>query len=240
MSQEIDETLLRNIVKDVLNEMNNTDKPISFNSGSNVVADNNAAEATDDNMVTSSTSDIKPVDWFKSIGPAKPGRSKDEVVIAVAPAFAEVLTRTMTKIPHKDLLRQVIAGIEEEGLSARVVKIYRTSDVGFGASEADKLSGSGIAIGIQSKGTTVIHQKDQGPLDNLELFPQATVLKLDTYRAIGKNAAQYAKGMSPSPVPTVNDQMARVQYTALSALMHIKETKQVVVGKPAEEIQVTF
>ena len=62
----------------------------------------------------------------------------------------------------------------------------------------------------------------------------------DTYRAIGKNAAEYAKGMSPSPVPTVNDQMARVQYQALSALMHIKETKQVVMGKPAEEIEVNF
>jgi len=74
----------------------------------------------------------------------------------------------------------------------------------------------------------------------LELFPQAPVLTLDTFRAIGKNAAQYAKGMSPSPVPTVNDQMARPRYQALAALMHIKETKQVVVGKPAEEIDVNF
>jgi len=34
--------------------------------------------------------------------------------------------------------------------------------------------------------------------------------------------------------------MARVQYQALSALMHIRETKYVVIGKPADEIQVTF
>ncbi len=87
----------------------------------------------------------------------------------------------------------------------------------------------GISVAIQSKGTTIIHQKDQAPLSNLELFPQAPVLTLDAYRQIGKNAAQYAKGMSPNPVPTINDQMARVQYQALSALMHIKETKQVVV-----------
>ena len=46
--------------------------------------------------------------------------------------------------------------------------------------------------------------------------------------------------MSPSPVPTVNDQMARVAYQAISALLHIKETKQVIVGKPAEEIRVNF
>ena len=39
-------------------------------------------------------------------------------------------------------------------------------------SRAAKISGgSGVGIGIQSKGTTIIHQKDLPPLDNLELFP---------------------------------------------------------------------
>ena len=33
----------------------------------------------------------------------------------------------------------------------------------------------------------------------------------------GKNAAKYAKGESPTPVPTRNDQMARPTYQALSA-----------------------
>nr|AAL38409.1 glycerol dehydratase medium subunit GldD [Lentilactobacillus hilgardii] len=215
--------------------MNDTDQAISFKADSTTATDT----ATAAKPSTSQESDIKPVDWFKHVGVAKPGFSKDEVVIAVAPAFAEVLTKTMTKISHRDVLRQVIAGIEEEGIKARVIKVYRTSDVSFCSVEADKLSGSGIAIAIQSKGTTIIHQRDQEPLNNLELFPQAPVLTLDTYRAIGKNAAQYARGMSPNPVPTVNDQMARVQYQALSTLMHIQETKQVVMGKPADEIQVS-
>jgi propanediol dehydratase medium subunit len=222
---EIDETLLRNIIKGVLSEVSSQDTPINFGGEA-------APKAGADTP--------NSLDWFKHEGVAKPGLSKDEVVIAVAPAFAEVLTQTMTKIQHKDVLRQIIAGIEEEGLKARVVKVYRTSDVSFCAAEADKLSGSGISVAVQSKGTAIIHQKDQAPLNNLELFPQAPVITLETYRAVGKNAAQYAKGMSPNPVPTVNDQMARVAYQALSALMHIKETKQVVLGKPAEEISVTF
>jgi len=225
VSQEIDETLLKNIVRDVLGEMKSADTPISFK-GEEVATDGPSQESS--------------VDWFKPMGVAKPGRSKNEVVIAVGPAFATVMTQTIIKQSHKDVLRQLIAGIEEEGLKARVMKVYRTSDVSFISAEADKLSGSGIAIAVQSKGTTIIHQKDQDPLNNLELFPQAPVLTLDTFRAIGKNAAQYAKGMSPSPVPTVNDQMARPRYQALAALMHIKETKQVVVGKPAEEIDVNF
>ena len=80
----------------------------------------------------------------------------------------------------------MIAGIEEEGIKARVIRCFKSSDVAFVAVEGDRLSGSGIAIGIQSKGTTVIHQQGLPPLSNLELFPQAPLLTLDTYRQIGK------------------------------------------------------
>ncbi|EEO9620084.1 propanediol dehydratase, partial [Listeria monocytogenes] len=111
-------------------------------------------------------------------------------------------------------------------------------DVAFVAVEGDKLSGSGICIGIQSRGTALIHQKDLQPLSNLELFPQAPLITLETYRAIGKNAAKYAKGESPNPVPMVNDQMARPKFQAKAALLHIKETKHVVQGKNAVELQV--
>ena len=121
---------------------------------------------------------------------------------------------------------------------ARIVKVYRSSDVAFVAVEGDHLSGSGISIGVQSKGTTVIHQRDLPPLSNLELFPQAPLLTPETYRLIGKNAAKYAKGETPNPVPTLNDQMARPKYQAYSALLHIKETKLVKRGKPADECQV--
>ncbi|MDR8325558.1 propanediol dehydratase, partial [Acinetobacter baumannii] len=92
----------------------------------------------------------------------------------------------------------------------------------------NRLSGSGISIGIQSKGTTVIHQRGLPPLSNLELFPQAPLLTLETYRQIGKNAARYARKESPSPVPVVNDQMVRPKFMAKAALFHIKETKHVV------------
>jgi len=116
--------------------------------------------------------------------------------------------------------------------------MFHTSDVAFVAHHAAKLSGSGIAIGIQSKGTTVIHSKDLVPLDNLELFPQAPLLDLAVYRAIGRNAAMYAKGESPNPVPTMNDQMARPKFQAIAALLHIMETQHVVKNKVPEELEV--
>ena len=60
------------------------------------------------------------------------------------------------------------------------------------------------------------------------------------YRKIGKNAAKYAKGESPTPVPTKNDQMARPTYQALSALLHIKETELVDNNKKPQAVTVSF
>jgi hypothetical protein len=173
-------------------------------------------------------------------GEARPGSKADEVLIAVAPAFGKFQNKTIVNVPHSDVLREMIAGIEEEGLHARVVRVLRTSDVAFAAHDATKLSGSGIAIGIQSRGTAVIHQKDLPPLSNLELFPQSPLLDLEAYRAIGRNAAKYAKGESPTPVPTRNDQMARPKFQAKAAVLHIKETEHVVPGAKAVELSVEF
>lgn len=173
-------------------------------------------------------------------GEAKKGISKDEVIIAVAPAFGKYQTETITKIPHSDVIKELMAGIEEEGLKPRVIRVLRTSDVSFLANDGAKLSGSGIGIGIQSKGTTVIHQKDLFPLSNLELFPQAPLLERKHFRMIGKNAAKYAKGESPNPVPQMNDQMARPKYQAIAALLHIKETEHVVRDSAPVELQVKF
>ncbi|HMM21104.1 MAG TPA: propanediol/glycerol family dehydratase medium subunit [Selenomonadales bacterium] len=173
-------------------------------------------------------------------GEVRPGSKADEVIIALAPAFGKYQNKTIVNLPHSDVLREIIAGVEEEGLRARVIRVLRTSDVAFAAHDATRLSGSGIAVGIQSRGTTVIHQKDLPPLSNLELFPQSPLLDLEAYRAIGRNAAKYAKGESPTPVPTRNDQMARPKYQAKAAVLHIKETEHVVPGAKPVEIDVQF
>lgn len=174
------------------------------------------------------------------VGVAKKGTDTDEVVIGVAPAFGKYQTKTIIKLPHDKVLREIMAGIEEEGLKSRVVRVNNTSDVAFIGLAAAKLAGSGIGIGLQSKGTIIIHQKDLAPLSNLELFPQAPLLELSMYRAIGRNAAKYAKGEIPNPVPTLNDQMARPKYQAIAALLHIKETEHVDRRAKTQELRVEF
>jgi propanediol dehydratase medium subunit len=168
-----------------------------------------------------------PVLQFRELGAAKPGTDRHEVVIGVPPAFGSAMTKTIIDIPHGEVLKEVMAGIEEEGLRSRLVRVNRTADVGFIAHEAAKLSGSGIGVGIISRGTSVIHQRDLAPLQNLELFPQSPLVERETFRAIGVNAAKYAKGESPAPVPVRNDPMARPRYQGLAALLHNKEVQYV-------------
>ena len=157
---------------------------------------------------------------------AKQGTDPKEVVIGVGAAFQREIKKTINGIPLDDVLKNIKAGIEEEGMVPRVVKILDTSDVCFMALEVAKISGSGIGVGIQSKGTTVIHQKDLYPLSNLELFPQAPLMDLETYRKIGQNAAKYVKGEQVAPIPCTNDPMSRPKYQVKAAIMHIAETEQ--------------
>lgn len=167
--------------------------------------------------------------------PAGPGTRTDEVVLAISPGFADFFSMTITQIPHATVLREVLAGIEEQGVTARVVRIKSTSDLALIAHTGAKLSGSGIGIGILSRGTTMIHQRDLPRLSSLELFPQSPLMEPATYRNVGRNAARYAKGESPEPVPTLNDQMARPRWQAKAALLHLKETELITKGgKPVE------
>ena len=95
-----------------------------------------------------------------------------------------------------------------------------------------------MAIGIQSKGTTVIHQRDLAPLENLELFPQAPNLDLDTYRQIGRNAARYATTQPAVPVPVKIDNTARLRLIVQTTLLHLRETQHVERDRPPTELRV--
>ena len=149
-----------------------------------------------------------------------------EVVIGVGPAFGTGAAVTINGLPHNQVISEIAAGIEEEGMDIRIVQVFKSSDVAVIGKEAADLSGSGIGIGIQSKGTAIIHQTDLQILSNIELFPQAPLLTLTHYRQIGKNAAKYAKGESVTPIATQNDPMIRAAYQVKAAIMHIKETEK--------------
>lgn len=200
------------------------------------------AEVAGQGQIAVAEAPAQPVSGVRitEIGKAAKGTDPREVVFAITPGFATSFHETIVKVPHAEVLRQVMAGIEEEGLTCRVIRVYHTVDVAFMSHQAAKLSGSGIGVGVLSRGTAVIHQRDLAPLNNLELFPQSPLLDPETFRAMGKNAAKYAKSEHPIPVATRNDPMARPRYQGLAALLHNKEMRFVDRSRPPMEVKVEF
>jgi propanediol dehydratase large subunit len=164
----------------------------------------------------------------EEVGPAAVGGGADDVVIAVGPAFGRALGETINGLGHADVLAALLEGVGAAGGVPRIVRVRRSADVAFIGHDGAMLSGSGIAIGIQSKGTTLIHRADLQPLDNLELFGMAPSLTLDSYRQIGRNAAGYALGLPVAPVPTVMDNYARAKLIVRTTLLHARETAAIV------------
>ncbi|MCE2852198.1 MAG: propanediol/glycerol family dehydratase large subunit [Chloroflexaceae bacterium] len=167
-----------------------------------------------------------PIDGLDPYGPAKRGGST-EVVVAIGPAFGRIITQTIGGLPHDEVLKAVLTGIAEEGLIGRIVRIWHSSDCAEIGHVGAQLSGSGIAIGIQSRGTSIIHRVDLARLNNLELFSQSPSMTLDTYRAMGRNAARYAAGKLTTPVPVTVDNWARLRLIVKTALLHRKETEEI-------------
>ncbi|MGC9350078.1 MAG: glycerol dehydratase reactivase beta/small subunit family protein [Anaerolineae bacterium] len=159
------------------------------------------------------------------------------MVIAIGPAFGTGIQKALSGLDLQDVLTALRVGVEDEGLESRVVRIHHTSDCAFIGHAGAQLSGSGVAVGIQSKGTTVIHQRDLAPLENLELFSMSPNLDLATYRQIGRNAARYAQHKPTSPVPVRIDNTARLRLIVQTSLLHRRET-EMIDDKPPMEVQV--
>ena len=66
----------------------------------------------------------------------------------------------------------------------------------------------------------------------------APLLTLASYRAIGKNLADYALRRPVGPVPTDLDNYARAKLIVTTTLLHARETATIVPDAPALELGV--
>jgi propanediol dehydratase large subunit len=175
--------------------------------------------------------------WLEETGPSRRG-SGNEVIIAVGPAFGAEIAHTIGGLSHRDVIAALIEGLRSQDVEARVVRIRNTSDCAFIGHAGAQLAGSGVAIGIQSKGTTVIHRRGLVPLENLELFAQAPNLDLDAYRQIGRNAALHARGLPAAPIAVRSDNTVRLRLIVQTTLMHLRETQCVQCDKAPIDLRV--
>lgn len=134
------------------------------------------------------------------VGSAEVSHDPRDVVIGVSPATGREIWQTLSGISVSDALRELLAGLEEEGCVGRIVRINDTVDLGMVGLQAARMSGSGISIGLQAKGTALIHRRDLAPLANLELYSVAPTLDKELYRLMGINAGRHAKGATPEPM----------------------------------------
>jgi propanediol dehydratase large subunit len=170
-------------------------------------------------------------------GIAAPGQDPREVVIGVSPAVGRDVWRCLSGLGVADVLAELLAGLEEEGCTGRVVRFNDTVDLGRIGLAAARLAGSGIGIGLQGKGTALIHRRDLAPLANLELYSVAPSVTAELYRLLGANAARHAKGGTPDPArnPYSDEAIEARYHTTVIALMAL-ERAWVKPGAAPEEL----
>jgi propanediol dehydratase large subunit len=163
-------------------------------------------------------------DQIKAIGPAVVGSDPREVVIGLSPGVGRTVWRTLSGLSVVDVLRELLAGLEEEGCRARVVRVNASIDLGMVGLTAARLAGSGISIGLQGKGTALIHRRDLPPLANLELYSMAPVITPDLYRLLGANAGRHAKGATPVPArnPYTDEAIEARYHTSVISLVALE------------------
>jgi propanediol dehydratase large subunit len=174
-----------------------------------------------------------PLEKLHDLGDAKTGRL-NEVILAVGPAFGRGLTQTINGLDHEHVLAAIFTGVAKEGMVARLVRVYHSSDCAAIGYAGAALSGSGIAIGLQSRGTAVIHKKGLPRLHNLELFSFSPSMTLALYEAVGRNAARYAQGKAVTPVKPIVDNWARLKLIVKTALLHRRETEAIEDKQPQD------
>src|SRR5580698_10031228 len=170
-------------------------------------------------------------------GPARSGQDPRDVVIGVSPAVGRDVWRCLSGITVPDVLAELLAGLEEEGCVGRVVRFSDSVDLGRIGLAAARLAGSGIGIGLQGKGTALIHRRDLAPLANLELYSVAPTVTPELYRLLGANAARHARGSTPDPArnPYSDEAIEARYHTTVIALMAL-ERAWVQPGAAAEEL----
>lgn len=159
-----------------------------------------------------------------SSGTADVQHDPRDVVIGVSPATGRAIWRTLCGLTVDEALAELLAGLEEEGCRGRIVRINDTIDLGLIGLTAARLAGSGIGIGLQAKGTALIHRRDLTPLANLELYSVAPTLDRAAYRQLGVNAGRHAKGSTPEPLrnPYSDEAIEARYHTTVVSLVAIE------------------
>ncbi|PIF02825.1 MAG: propanediol dehydratase, partial [Propionibacterium sp.] len=120
----MDQNELRKIIEAVIAEMVATDESL----GKTVEPTPAGAKPLAGGTASMPAAAVGKVALAES-GSAERGTDPKEVVIGLSPAFSAILHETIIGLPHAAVLKEICAGIEEQGLKYRFIKVFRTADV---------------------------------------------------------------------------------------------------------------
>ena len=121
---QVNEQLVQAITKEVLKQLQNRQ------SGQNTEKKSGCSQPSSTESLQGKTR-MRPKHSYEGYVQAQKGTNPKEIVIGVGAAFQTEITKTISGIPLDQVLKNVRAGIEEEGMVSRVVKVLDTSDVAF-------------------------------------------------------------------------------------------------------------
>ncbi len=133
------------------------------------------------------TTQIQPSFTLKTRegGVASADERADEVVIGVGPAFDKHQHHTLIDMPHGAILKELIAGVEEEGFTPGWCAFCArpTSPLWPGCGQPERL---GDRHRYPVEGDHGHPSARSAAAQQPELFSRAPLLTLETYRQIGK------------------------------------------------------
>ena len=114
---EVNEQLIRTITQAVVEQLHRNDAQPQAETGRTA------------SSALAGRTRIRPKHSYEGAVRAAQGTDPKEIVIGVGAAFQTEIRKTLGGLPLDEVLRNVKAGIEEEGMVSRVVKVLYTSDV---------------------------------------------------------------------------------------------------------------
>ena len=169
-------------------------------------------------------------------GPARPGLGPRDVVIGVSPAVGRDVWRCLSGLAVTDVLREMLAGLEEEGCTGRVVRFNDSRRPG-----PDR-PGRGPAgrLGHRHRPAGQGHGPDPPPGPGPAGQPGAVLRRAlrhpELYRLLGANAARHAKGGTPDPArnPYSDEAIEARYHTTVIALMELERRRMDAAAAPEE------
>ena len=162
---------------------------------------------------------------LRARGPASPGQGPRGRRHRRLARRRPATWRCLSGLAVTDVLREMLAGLEEEGCVGRVVRFGDKRRPG-----PDRrwprpgwlTRGSGI--GLQGKGTALIHRRDLAPLANLELYsvaPSVTPHAVPAARR-QRRAARQGRHARPGQNPYSDEAIEARYHTTVIALMELE------------------